>query len=142
MSATGRGRPVIRLLESECPALDLGKLLAACRCGSTNEGAIVWFDAMGWGGGRVDFQLEPGHLGPVLRLAYNVGNRAVAQEVPLQSTMPTYGGRRWWFTCPMIQVEGHRCLRRVAKLYMPPGHGLGCRTCHRLVYRSSRESHK
>ena len=34
--------------------------------------------------------------------------------VRLVSTRPNYGGRRWWFVCPLVG-------RRVAKLYLPPG---------------------
>jgi hypothetical protein len=34
--------------------------------------------------------------------------------VSLCSTVPHYGGRRWWFICPIKKI-------RVAKLYLPPG---------------------
>jgi hypothetical protein len=62
--------------------------------------------------------------------------------VEIQHTVPNYGGKRYWFSCPLI-IGGKECLRRVGKLYLPPG-GLyfGCRHCYDLVYLSSRESHK
>jgi hypothetical protein len=56
--------------------------------------------------------------------------------------VPHYGGTRWYFLCPLV-VNGKACLRRVSKLFLPPG-GLyfGCRTCYGLAYTSSQESHK
>jgi hypothetical protein len=62
--------------------------------------------------------------------------------VRLQATCTQFGGRRWWFTCPLI-VAGVPCNRRVGKLYLPPGaRYFGCRTCHRLTYRSCQEAHQ
>ena len=60
----------------------------------------------------------------------------------LQTTRPNYGGRRWWFTCPLV-VNGWPCRRRVAKLYLPPGGKyFGCRHCYNLTYKSCQESDK
>jgi len=66
----------------------------------------------------------------------------VRLPIRLQVTRPTFGGARWWFTCPLV-VRGRACQRRVGKLYLPPG-GLyfGCRHCHDLTYTSCQESHK
>jgi hypothetical protein len=62
--------------------------------------------------------------------------------IRLQTTSTQFGGRRWWFTCPLI-VNGVACNRRVGKLYLPPGaRYFGCRTCHRLTYRSCQEAHQ
>ena len=48
--------------------------------------------------------------------------------VRLVSTRPNYGGRRWWFLCPLVR-------RRVAKLYLPPGGRLfGSREAYGLTY--------
>jgi hypothetical protein len=58
----------------------------------------------------------------------------VEQRIPLVSTVPHFGGRRWWMLCP---VTG----RRVAKLHLPPGGGkFACRLGWRrpLPYRSER----
>jgi len=41
-------------------------------------------------------------------------NRSVRDRIPLAWTVPTYGGRRWWFLCP-------RNGRRTAKLFLPNG---------------------
>ena len=62
--------------------------------------------------------------------------------IRLQTTPTQFGGERWWFTCPLI-VNGAECNRRVGKLYLPPGaRYFGCRTCHRLTYRSCQEAHQ
>lgn len=42
------------------------------------------------------------------------GDRIVRDRIRLVSTVPTYGGRRWWFQCP-------RTGRRTTKLYLPNG---------------------
>jgi hypothetical protein len=42
------------------------------------------------------------------------GDRIVRDRVRLIWTVPTYGGRRWWFQCP-------RTYRRTTKLYLPNG---------------------
>jgi hypothetical protein len=55
--------------------------------------------------------------------------------------MPPFGGRRWWWICPLVG-NGRACKRRVSKLYLPPGSNyFGCRHCHELTYRSCQESH-
>ncbi|MBI2842384.1 MAG: hypothetical protein HYX78_03190 [Armatimonadetes bacterium] len=82
-----------------------------------------------------------------LTLNYTVTRRDgekhdVRLPIPLQTTVPCFGGERWWFTCPLV-VRGRSCLRRVGKLYPPPG-GLyfGCRRCYDLAYTTCQESHK
>ena len=65
-------------------------------------------------------------------------------EIPvhLQSTPAHFGGRRWWFTCP-LEIDGVPCQRRVGKLHKPPtARYFGCRKCHNLTYRSSQEAHQ
>jgi hypothetical protein len=70
------------------------------------------------------------------------GSKDVQSEsypVRLTATFPRFGGRRWWFVCPLV-VNGRACNRRVGKLYLPPrGRYFGCRHCHRLTYRSAQE---
>jgi hypothetical protein len=79
----------------------------------------------------------------VLTLVYEDGDgENVRVPVLLQRTRPTFGGRRWWFTCPLV-VNGVPCGRRVGKLYLPPGaQYFGCRHCHDLTYQSAQEAHK
>jgi hypothetical protein len=42
------------------------------------------------------------------------GDRIVRDRIRLIWTVPTYGGRRWWFQCP-------RTYRKTTKLYLPNG---------------------
>lgn len=60
----------------------------------------------------------------------------IESRIDLMSSQLNYGGKRWWFRCP---VSG----RRVAKLYAPPqsalfasrqAHGLGYRTQRMVAY--------
>ena len=70
------------------------------------------------------------------RLYYTASSgRNYDYQIRLITTVPNFGGIRWWFICPLC--EETRC----AKLYMPPGKPyFGCRPCHYLTYRSSQES--
>lgn len=80
---------------------------------------------------------------PVLVLKYFLaGEHPVQIPVPLQTTPAHFGGRRWWFSCPMVE-EGRRCNRRSANLYLPPGGGwFACRDCHDLAYRSGQQAYR
>ena len=72
---------------------------------------------------------------PVVWLDYKKGDEALTYQVYLTSTNPNYGGRRWYFICPLMG-----CSRRVACLYLAPGaRYFGCRQCYKLTYRSTRE---
>lgn len=80
---------------------------------------------------------------PMLMLDYRLRNsQDVRIPVRLETTPTRFGGKRWWFICPLM-VSGVACNRRAGKLYLPPGSRyFGCRTCHDLTYRSSQEAHR
>ena len=82
---------------------------------------------------------------PLLKLVYNCSDSLsprVELAVELTYTHPNYGGRRWWFKCPLVRYEGGVCGKRVAKLWLPPGQRyFGCSECHNLTYKSSLECH-
>jgi hypothetical protein len=80
---------------------------------------------------------------PTLTLSYRwPDSEDVRIPVRLESTPTQFGGKRWWFVCPLI-VDGIPCHRRAGKLYLPPGAKyFGCRVCHDLTYRSSQEAHQ
>ena len=62
--------------------------------------------------------------------------------ISLQTTRPSFGGVRWWFTCPLLRL-GRACNHRVSKLYLPPGgRYYGCRRCYDVTYQSCQESDK
>jgi hypothetical protein len=52
------------------------------------------------------------------------GDRIVRDRIRLIWTVPTYGGRRWWFRCP-------RTYCKTTKLYLPNG---GCHFWSRQAY--------
>lgn len=65
----------------------------------------------------------------------------VRLPIALQTTPTQFGGKRWWFTCPLLK-DGKTCGRRVGKLYIPPCEKyFGCRQCHNLTYDSCQQSH-
>ena len=69
-----------------------------------------------------------------LWLRYMAYGQFMHYTVTLVSTVPHYGGRRWWFICPIKKT-------RVAKLYLPPGATkFGSRKAHDLTYTSCQES--
>jgi hypothetical protein len=80
---------------------------------------------------------------PTVTLHYRWrGTEDVRVPVRLEITPTQFGGRRWWFTCPLV-VRGIACNRRAGKLYLPPGaRYFGCRKCHSLTYRSCQEAHQ
>lgn len=58
--------------------------------------------------------------------------------VRLAATPCHFGGKRWWFICPLV-VSGSACNRRVGKLYLGGGKYFGCRHCYNLTYTSCQE---
>jgi hypothetical protein len=77
-----------------------------------------------------------------VKLEYAWGDAGRPITVPFDLTaLPTpNGGTRYLAVCP-LEVNGVRCRRRTAKLYLPPGSPyFGCRHCHKLTYRS-RQAH-
>lgn len=59
-------------------------------------------------------------------------------QVKLVSQPCNFGGKRWYFTCPLTP-GGLPCNRRVSVLYINNGI-LGCRHCHNLAYESQNRS--
>ncbi len=73
-----------------------------------------------------------------LRLESVTGTRFSPVVVPVSTTRPRLGGRRFWFLCPMFR-DGVRCGRRCGCLYLPPGaESWGCRLCYNLTYTSTK----
>ena len=76
-----------------------------------------------------------------LRLTYTASGNPMDYRIRRVTTQPTYGGRWWWFLCPLARNDGGP--RRVAKLYLPPGgRYFGSRQAYELTYTSCQESGK
>lgn len=83
-----------------------------------------------------------------LRFKYNVideylnAMRPVHYLVEVTTSRPTFGGRRFWFRCPVVRSSSC-CGRRVGRLYLRAGEQVfGCRHCCCLTYRSAQTHDK
>lgn len=61
-------------------------------------------------------------------------------RIPLTTTDCHFGGRRYWFICPLFR-NGVYCGRRVGVLYKG-GDYFGCRHCYNLTYYSRNEGRR
>jgi hypothetical protein len=77
-----------------------------------------------------------------MRLRYRADGEPMNYVVRLVCTRPNFGGRRWWFVCPIARGDNGppRC---VAQLYLPSGaRYFGSRQAYGLTYRSCQDSGK
>jgi hypothetical protein len=140
MGGYGSGRPATydkkRTVE-DCLSLDARKM------GHRGQLAMWCKDFVLWDSGEgIVFDVTPGgRYDRVISLHFTLrGVHKIECPIELQSTVPHFGGKRWWFVCPGIEGR-ETCDRRVAKLYFPPGAvGFACRHCHELTYRSCQDS--
>jgi len=97
-------------------------------------GNITWNSALG-NKASIGWSVNDSHS---IRLYYTNTNyygvkRNFDYEVRIETTPCNYGGKRWWFLCPV-------CFRRCRVIYLPPGQGVfACRICHNLSYKSQQE---
>lgn len=74
--------------------------------------------------------------------SYALRGSQIAYRVEIAATPCRFGGRRYWFLCPVF-LPGIHCRRRVRMLYLPPGSTIfGCRQCHDLTYKSCQTHNK
>lgn len=115
------------------------------------DGGVRWGD-MSWsrGGnktGSISFVVSTVEDDEYCRFHYTLTDRSSGEKTNLDykarltSTPCYFGGRRWWFICPLV-INGRVCNSRVGVLYLSNGHYFGCRHCQNLTYESSKESHK
>ncbi|MFZ5801651.1 MAG: hypothetical protein ACOY3K_00870 [Candidatus Omnitrophota bacterium] len=115
------------------------------------DGGIRW-GGMSWsrGGektGSIGFVVSTLEGDEYIRFQYTQTDRHTEEKTELDYkarlvwTSCYFGGRRWWFICPLV-VNGRFCNRRVGVLYLGNGKYFGCRHCYNLTYESSKESHK
>ena len=96
----------------------------------------------------ISYRVESGENGPSgLRFMYTITSNETGEKrdynyiIPVVTTRCNYGGKRWWFVCPLV-VNGHSCLRRCRVIFLPPGaQYFGCRECYGLTY-ESRQRHR
>ncbi len=149
MSASGRGVWNRKTRVVEARSIDI---LDLQRKEAFSKGS-AWILTSSWSrNGKVvasiSYRIESGNNGPIgLRFMYTITNNYTAEKkdysyiIPVISTPCNYGGKRWWFICP-LSVNGRACQRRCRIVYLPPGAAyLGCRECHQLTY-ESRQRHR
>ncbi len=114
------------------------------------NGGVRW-GSMSWSRngektGSISFSVSTIQGEEYIHFKYTQTNRDTKEKteldykVQLTWTPCYFGGRRWWFICPLI-VNGRECNRKVGVLYLGNGKYFGCRHCYNLTYTSSKESH-
>ncbi len=73
------------------------------------------------------------------RLSYNSDGEDYAYNVRLEADTCRFGGKRYWFICP-LNIAGRYCGRRCAMLYSA-GRYFGCRKCYDLAYSTQQVSY-
>jgi hypothetical protein len=141
MGAYGSGNHGGRPALEAGRALDLYWLLrqGLARPGRS-AGSVSWTNSRtGRETASLGYEAQIGKIGGSVRLRYTItspwtGKRtAYDQRIGLVTTPQPFGGRRWWWLCPL---SGDL----VARLHMPAGGGpFASRRAHRLAYRSQRE---
>ena len=115
------------------------------------NGGVRW-GGMNWSRngeqtGSIGFVISTTENDEYIRFQYTQTDRHSSEKTELDYkarlvwTPCHFGGRRWWFICPLV-VNGHVCNRRIGVLYLASGKYFGCRHCHNLTYESCKESHK
>lgn len=95
---------------------------------------------------NISFSVELNEENPsALRFVYSINDNETETKrdyrylIPVTATRCHFGGRRWWFVCPL---KSESCLGRCRIIYLPPdAEYFGCRECHQLTY-ESRQRHR
>lgn len=110
------------------------------------SGGIKW-TRNGRENGDISFTVSTMPGDEYIRFLYTQTDRSTEEKTKLDykarltSTPCYFGGRRWWFICPLV-VNGRICGRRVGSLHLASNKYFGCRHCYNLTYTSSKESHQ
>jgi hypothetical protein len=114
--------------------------------GGVRTGGMKW-SRNGEKTGSIGFEVSTVKGDEYIRLQYTQTNTETGEKTELDYkvwldwTSCYFGGRRWWFICPLI-TNGQACSRRVGSLQLAGSKYFGCRHCHNLTYESSKESHR
>jgi len=110
-------------------------------------GGMKWTNGMGEEVSSIGFWVSVEGLSGEIHFQYSQmqknSNEKESLDYPVRLTATTchFGGKRWWFICPLIK-EGIACDRRVLKLYLGGEKYFGCRHCYDLTYKSVQEHDK
>jgi len=141
----GRHRWTSRFTVDECLALDVEVLRrsGAFACPPGTVCITGWPNSSGGIRAMLGFVLvsnPDGDLGVWIDSDRANTHRALKLPgkylVPIATTRPHLGGRRFWFRCPVVR-DGKPCGKLARRLYLPPeGQVFACRDCHNLTYES------
>jgi hypothetical protein len=139
MGGWGSGRKCGKPVKEDGLTIDLALMLRKgwMTVGRCSSGRLTWSSSSGWSA-TIGYSYDLTHPESA-SLTLDYRNKrggddwtSRKQHVRLVYTVPPYGGRRWWMTCP---VRGDR----VGKLYLPSGGDIFAgRKAWRLAYRSQR----
>jgi len=104
--------------------------------GSYRSGSLRWsYEGANEPFACLDYEADLRNMkSTTLHLQYVCNDKGINQWVWLKHTEPHYGGSRWWFRCPILQI-------RVGKLYLPPNEfRFASRKAHKLTYCSCQHS--
>lgn len=114
--------------------------------GGIRWGSLTW-SRNGQETGNISLQVSTVEGDEHIRFMYTQTDRQTGEKTELDykarivSTACHYGGKRWWFICPLV-VNGIPCNHRVGVLHLAGGKYFGCRHCYNLTYTSCKESHR
>ena len=115
--------------------------------GGWQYGGIKWTYGMSGNESSVSFTITTnGSEGDNIKLQYTHTNRETDEtenmdyRVELATTPCNYGGKRYWFICPLTKNEKY-CGRRVGVLFRI-GKWYGCRHCGNIAYAKQFEGGK
>lgn len=132
------GRPTVEASLS----LDLYDLMRKnlLGAGCSRAGSFSWSRSGGPSIASVRYAARLGDEAGLLNLIYVSTDNATGERrehdylISLETSEQPFGGRRWWFVCP---VTG----KRVNKLHMPGGNArFASQAAHRLAYATQRQS--
>lgn len=104
-----------------------------------NKGVVGWETKLGENLGNIGLMVQARGEDGTMHLSYRQTDLDGIEEqldykINLTTTQCNYGGRRYWFICP-LRTAYRPCGRRVGKLYLV-GRYLGCRYCKGVRYKS------
>lgn len=139
-----------KTIAEDCKKLSIYKLHSwkYLNQGNYAIGTLYWTSSWKEQQDKMSFLLDlRDHNNMLLELDYTIRNngdndwRPITIRYPIVSTPCNYGGKRYWFICP-IYNHGRYCGRRVAALYLGGGSDyMACRHCYNLTYRSRNQGY-
>jgi hypothetical protein len=144
----GRHRWTSRFTVEECLPLDVESVRDAGVLGSALGSVCTssWISGSGEGLGSIECSVvrnQPDCLAVHIRRQYarleSVLRLVDECMIPIATTRPHLGGRRFWFRCPVVR-DGKPCGKLAGRLYLPPEEQVfACRICHNLTYKSAQQ---